>query len=105
MEYIYASLLLHAAKKEISEENIKNVLSAAGITVDEVRLKAVAAALKEVNIDEILKTATAMPVAAVAAPAGQQTQQTAEKKEEKKEEEKKGPSEEEIGGGLSSLFG
>nr|prf ribosomal A protein SacL12 [Sulfolobus acidocaldarius] len=106
MEYIYASLLLHAAKKEISEENIKNVLSAAGITVDEVRLKAVAAALEEVNIDEILKTATAMPVAAVAAaPAGQQTQQAAEKKEEKKEEEKKGPSEEEIGGGLSSLFG
>ncbi|AAY80778.1 50S ribosomal protein L10 [Sulfolobus acidocaldarius] len=35
----------------------------------------------------------------------QVSEQAAEKKEEKKEEEKKGPSEEEIGGGLSSLFG
>ncbi|MFP3259791.1 MAG: 50S ribosomal protein P1 [Sulfolobus sp.] len=105
MEYIYASLLLHSAKKEINEENLKNVLSAAGITVDEVRLKAVVAALKEVNIDEVLKNAAATPVA-VAAPAQAQAQAQAEKKEEKKEEEeKKGPSEEEIGGGLASLFG
>jgi len=104
MEYIYASLLLHSAKKEINEDNLKNVLSAAGITVDEVRLKAVVAALKEVNIDEVLKNATAMPVAVAAAPA--QAASPAEKKEEKKEEEeKKGPSEEEIGGGLASLFG
>jgi len=105
MEYIYASLLLHSAKKEINEDNLKNVLSAAGITVDEVRLKAVVAALKEVNIDEVLKNATAMPVA-VAAAAPAQAAAPAEKKEEKKEEEeKKGPSEEEIGGGLASLFG
>ncbi|MDT7876022.1 MAG: 50S ribosomal protein P1 [Sulfolobaceae archaeon] len=106
MEYIYASLLLHSAKKEINEENLKNVLSAAGITVDEVRLKAVVAALKEVNIDEVLKNAAATPVAVAAAPAQAQAQAQAEKKEEKKEEEeKKGPSEEEIGGGLASLFG
>jgi len=107
MEYIYASLLLHSAKKEINEDNLKNVLTAAGITVDEVRLKAVVAALKEVNIDEVLKNATAMPVAVAAAPAqAQAPAQQAEKKEEKKEEEeKKGPSEEEIGAGLSSLFG
>ncbi|BCU70810.1 50S ribosomal protein P1 [Stygiolobus caldivivus] len=105
MEYIYASLLLHSAKKEINEDNLKNVLSAAGVAVDDVRLKAVVAALKEVNIDEVLKNATAMPVA-VAAAAPAQAAQPAEKKEEKKEEEeKKGPSEEEIGGGLSSLFG
>mgnify|MGYP001772613436 CR=1 FL=1 len=106
MEYIYASLLLHSAKKEINEENLKNVLSAAGITVDEVRLKAVVAALKEVNIDEVLKNAAAAPVAVAAAPAPAQAAQPAEKKEEKKEEEeKKGPSEEEIGSGLASLFG
>ena len=106
MEYIYASLLLHSAKKEINEDNLKNVLTAAGITVDEVRLKAVVAALKEVNIDEVLKNATAMPVAVSAAAPAQAPAQQAEKKEEKKEEEeKKGPSEEEIGAGLSSLFG
>ncbi|AWS00695.1 50S ribosomal protein P1 [Metallosphaera hakonensis] len=102
MEYIYASLLLHSAKKEITEDAVKGVLSAAGIEVDEVRVKAVVAALKEVNIDEVLKNATAMPVAAapVAAPA-----QEAKKEEKKEEEEKKGPSDEEIAGGLSSLFG
>ncbi|ABP95792.1 MULTISPECIES: 50S ribosomal protein P1 [Metallosphaera] len=102
MEYIYASLLLHTAKKEITEDAVKSVLSAAGVEVDEVRVKAVVAALKEVNIDEVLKNATAMPVAAApaAAPA-----QEAKKEEKKEEEEKKGPSDEEIAGGLSSLFG
>ena len=102
MEYIYASLLLHTAKKEITEDAVKSVLSAAGVEVVEVRVKAVVAALKEVNIDEVLKNATAMPVAAApaAAPA-----QEAKKEEKKEEEEKKGPSDEEIAGGLSSLFG
>ncbi|AKV82100.1 50S ribosomal protein L12 [Metallosphaera sedula] len=102
MEYIYASLLLHTAKKEITEDAVKSVLSAAGVEVDEVRVKAVVAALKEVNIDEVLKNATAMPVAAApaAAPA-----QEAKKEEKKEEEEKKGPSDEDVGGGLSSLFG
>ncbi|MCY0849617.1 50S ribosomal protein P1 [Sulfuracidifex metallicus] len=104
MEYIYASLLLHSAKKEISEDNLKAVLNAAGIQVDDVRVKAVAAALKEINIEEVLKNASAMQVAAVAAPA-QAPAAAEEKKEEKKEEENKGPSEEEIAGGLASLFG
>ncbi|QKQ99268.1 50S ribosomal protein P1 [Metallosphaera tengchongensis] len=102
MEYIYASLLLHAGKKEITEEAVKNILTAAGIDVDEVRVKAVVAALKEVNIDEVLKNATAMPVAA--APAAAPAQES-KKEEKKEEEEKKGPSDEEIAGGLSSLFG
>jgi large subunit ribosomal protein L12 len=31
MEYIYASLLLHSAKKDITEDSLKNVLTAAGI--------------------------------------------------------------------------
>jgi len=105
MEYIYASLLLHSAKKDITEDNLKNVLTAAGVNVDEVRVKAVVAALKEVNIDEVLKNAAAMPVAAAAPAQAQAAPAKEEKKEEKKEEEKKGPSEEEIEGGLSSLFG
>jgi len=104
MEYIYASLLLHSAKKDITEDSLKNVLTAAGINVDEVRVKAVVAALKEVNIDEVLKNAAAMPVAA-AAPAAQPAEMKEAKEEKKEEEEKKGPSEEEIAGGLSSLFG
>jgi len=108
MEYIYGALLLHYAKQEINEENLAKVLQAAGISPDEVRIKTLVAALKEVNIEEAIKSAAFAPVAAapaaavaaapaVAAPA-------AKAEEKKEEEEKKGPSEEEIAGSLASLF-
>ncbi|NPA05376.1 MAG: 50S ribosomal protein P1 [Crenarchaeota archaeon] len=109
MEYIYASLMLHAAGKEITEDALKRVLEAAGIQVDEVRLKAVVAALKEINIDEVVKAATAMPAAPVGVPAGAAPAAAEEKKEEEKKEEeeekKEAVSEEELAAGLESLFG
>ncbi|MHC1637359.1 MAG: P1/P2 acidic ribosomal protein, partial [Candidatus Nezhaarchaeales archaeon] len=40
MEYVYAALLLHQAGKSITEDAIKSVLQAAGIEVDEVKVKA-----------------------------------------------------------------
>ena len=40
MMYIYAGLLLLVAKREINEDNLRKILLAAGITVDEERLKA-----------------------------------------------------------------
>ncbi len=107
MEYVYASLLLHSAGKEITEENIKKVLEAAGIQADENRIKMLVAALKEINIEEVIKQATAAPVVPAAAPtapaaAGAPAE---EKKEEEEEEEEKEVSEEEIAEGISSLFG
>jgi LSU ribosomal protein L12AE len=112
MEYVYAALLLHYGKQEITEENVTKVIQAAGIQVDEVRVKALVAALKEVNIDEAIKTAVAMPtVAAPAAPSGaaaggeQKAGAEAKAEEKKAEEKKEGPSEEEIAAGLASLFG
>ncbi len=107
MEYIYASLMLHAAGKEISEEALKKVLEAAGIEVDEARVKAVVAALKNINIDEVIKSATAMPVApaAAAAPAAPAAEEKKEEKEEEEEEKKEEVSEEELAAGLESLFG
>jgi len=109
MEYVYASLLLHSAGKEINEENVKKVLEAAGIQVDEVKVKMLVAALKEVKIDEVIKQATAAPIVPTAAPTApaQATVPAEEKKEEeKKEEEKKEEvSEEEIAEGIASLFG
>lgn len=109
MEYVYASLLLHTAGKEVNEENLRRVLEAAGIRADDVRVKMLVAALKEINIDEVLKQASmapAVPVTPVtvqvAAPAPQQAQPTPAKAEE---EEKKEVSEEEIAEGISSLFG
>ncbi len=103
IEYIYAGLLLHNAKKPINEEAIKKVLTASGVEVDAARIKALVAALGEVNIDEVIKAA-AVPVAAapaaIAAPAA-----AAEAKKEAKEEKKAEASEEETAEGLGSLFG
>lgn len=105
MEYIYAALLLHRAGQQITEENMKKVLSAAGVNPDEARVKALVAALSEINIDEVLKSATTIPFApaAVTAPAAPQEEKKPEAKEEKKKEEEK--TEEEALAGLSALFG
>jgi len=92
MEYVYASLLLHAAKQPINEENVKKVLQSIGVTPDDAKVKALVASLEGVNIDEAIKQ-SAVTVAALAGE---------EKKADKKEEEKKV---EEAAAGLSSLFG
>jgi len=104
MEYVYAALLLHKLKQNITEDNVKNVIKATGAAPDEVRVKALVAALSEVNIDEALKAA---PVAVAAAPlvagghASSAAASAAPDKDEKKDEKK----EEEALEGLSSLFG
>jgi large subunit ribosomal protein L12 len=101
LEYIYAALLLHEAKKEITEKEVSGIVKAAGIDANEAMIKATVENLKGVNIEEVLASAMAAPVA-VAAPSG--AAPAAEKKEEKKaeDEEKK---KEEAAAGLSSLFG
>ena len=108
MEYVYAAMLLHKAGKEINEEGLTNVLTAAGITADPVRVKALVASLSEVNIDEAIKAAPTMmaaaPVAAAAAaPAAEQKAAPAEDKKKKAEEEK--AKEEAALEGLGALFG
>lgn len=39
MEYLYAAIILHRAKKEINQENISEVLTIAGIEVDPNKVK------------------------------------------------------------------
>jgi len=99
VEYIYGALILHSAGKEINEANLKKVLEAAGIKPDETRIKALAASLEGVDIDEALASAVVAPVAQ--APSAEKKE---EKKEEKKKEEEK-VSEEEAAAGLGALFG
>ena len=100
MEYIYAAMLLHKAGKDVTEDAVKAVLTAAGVQVDDARVKALVAALQGVNIEEaIAKAAVAAPVAA--APVGEAKAE--EKKEEKKEDE--GKAEEAAAAGLGALFG
>ena len=99
MKYVYAALLLHSSAQPISEENVKKVVAAAGGNVEEVQVKALVAALKEVNIDDALKSATMVPAAAPA-PVPAET-----KKEEKKPAEDEKKKEEEALAGLGALFG
>jgi len=106
IEYVYASLILHHAKKPITEENIKRILDAAGVKVDEIRIKALVAALKEVNIDDAISAASQVtpaisaPAAPTAAPPAE-----AEKREEEKKKEEEEKKEEEVAEGLAALFG
>ena len=102
MEYIYSALLLHSAGKEINEENVKKVIEATGEKADDAQIKALVAALKDVNIEEAIKNA-AVPVAAPATtPAATGEAKAEEKKEEAEDKEKK---EEEAAEGLAGLFG
>ena len=104
MEYIYAAMLLHKAGKEINEANLTQVLTAAGINADTVRVKALVASLAEVKIDEAIKSASTMMAAPAAAPAAPAAEaKPKEEKKEKKEDEKQ--KEEAALEGLGALFG
>ena len=105
MEYVYAAMLLHKAGKEINEKSVSEVLKAAGVNADSVRVKALVASIAEVDIDEAIKSAPAM-MAAAPAPAAEAPAKKEEKKpaeEEKEEDESK--KEEEAMEGLGALFG
>jgi large subunit ribosomal protein L12 len=99
--YMYAALLLHKAGKKVDEQGLTSVVKAAGVEVDQVKVKALSSALSEVNIDEALKNAASMAVAA-AAPAAAAPAAGAKAEEKPKQDEKK---EEEALAGLASLFG
>lgn len=104
MEYVYAALLLHSAGKAVNEDGIKKVVEASGVAADEVRIKALVAALEGVDIATVLSQAAAVPVAAaaaapVAAPAAKAAAKAEEKEEDKEAAEESGVE------GLGALFG
>ena len=100
MEYIYSALLLHKLGTELTQDKVKKVIEAAGGKADDIKARALLAALDGVNIEEVIKQA-AIPVATA-----QPTEAKAEAKEDKKksaEDEKK--AEEAANAGLGMLFG
>ncbi len=104
MEYVYAALMLHKLKKEITEENVTSIVKASGAELNEAKVKSLVASLADVDIEDAIKAApvaaaAAAPAAAAPAAAGEG------KKEEKKDEAAAGKSEEAAMEGLSSLFG
>ena len=107
MEYVYAALLLNATEKDINEENVTAVLSAAGVDVDDARVKALIASLEDVDIEEAIATAAvaAAPAAGAAAPAAGAAAPAAEEAEEEEEEEEEEEAEEAAAAGLGALFG
>ncbi len=103
MEYVYAAMLLHSAEKDIDEDGVSSVLSAAGVDVDGARVKALVTSLGDVDIGEAMATAVAAPVAAAPAAAGGSSDAPAAEEAPAEEEEE----EDDAGGfeGLGSLFG
>jgi len=102
MMYIYSAMVLYSAGKEITEDAVSAVLSAAGVSVDAAKVKALIASLEGVDIKEAIANASvaaapaAAPAAAAAAPAAAAAAP---------EPEEEAVSEEEAAAGLSALFG
>lgn len=104
MEYIYSAMVLYSAGKDITEDAIKAILTAAGVEPDAAKIKALVASLDGVDIKEAIASASVCAApAAVAAPAAAAAATEAPAKEAEPEEE--AVSEEEAAAGLSALFG
>ncbi|MHA2252278.1 MAG: 50S ribosomal protein P1 [Candidatus Kariarchaeaceae archaeon] len=103
MQYLYSALLLHKAEQEITDKAVTKVLKAAGVEVEASRVKALVAALSEIDIEEALATAIMAPAAAApAAAAAPSDEEAPEEEEEEVEEEGEEVDDDE---GLGSLFG
>jgi len=116
MEYVYAALILNESGEEINEANLTDVLDAAGVDVEESRVKALVAALEDVDIDDAVEEATAVPATtggAGGAPAagsedagGDEDDEGGEAAEAADEEDEGDDEDEEASGeGLGELFG
>ena len=104
MEYVYAALLLHKVGKKVDESSVKKVLEAAGVAVDDARVKALVAALEGVNIEEAIKKSALVAAPVATAPAASVASGPSPEDEKKKVEEAK-KKEEEAAAGLGALFG
>jgi large subunit ribosomal protein L12 len=102
MEYVYAALILHKLQKEVTEENVTNIVKASGAEVNEAQVKALVASLADVNIEDAIKAA---PVAVAAAAPAAEAASGGEEKKEAKAEPPSEKQEEAAMEGLSSLFG
>ena len=119
MEYVYAALILNESGEEINEGNLTDVLDAAGVDVEESRVKALVAALEDVEIEEAIEQGAAVPAggaggaSGAGAPAGgaeagaEEAEETEEAEDEEGEAEDASDDEDEDadGEGLGALFG
>ena len=102
MELVYAALTLSEAGKEINEDNLQDIVDAAGLDVEDSEISALVAALEDVDIQEAMETA----VAGGAAPApsgGDDEAEESEDEEEEAEDEDEGD-EDDAAEGLGNMF-
>ena len=114
MEYVYAALILHETGEEINEDNLTGVLEAAGVDVEESRVKALVAALEDVDVEEAIETAAAVPAGGAggaaatdddaAADDGETDEADADEAEAEAEEDED-DDDDDGGEGLGELFG
>jgi len=113
MEYVYAALILNETGEEINEENVTGVLEAAGVDVEESRVKALVAALEDVDIEEAIETAAAAPAAGAASGGSADAAEADEADDDEDDEEEAAEADEadddeedgDGGEGLGELFG
>ena len=112
MEYVYAALILNETGEEINEDNLTSVLESAGADVEDSRVKALVAALEDVDIEEAVEQAAAVPAGGAggaAAPAGgDESEAEADEAEEAEAEAEEADDDEDDdagGEGLGELFG
>lgn len=104
MEYIYSAMVLYSAGKDITEDGISAILTAAGVEPDAAKIKALVASLDGVDIGAAIANA-AIAAPAAAAPAAAAAPVAAEAPAKEPEPEEEAVSEEEAAAGLSALFG
>ena len=116
MEYVYAALILNESGEEINEGNLTDVLDAAGVDVEESRVKALVAALEDVEIEEAIDQGAAVPAGgaggaggagapAGGAKAGAEEAEETEDEEGEAEDASDDEDEDADGEGLGALFG
>jgi len=103
MEYVYGALLLHKLGKPVDADSLKKVVTAAGATADDSKIKTLVASLKDVDIDKELESASL--VSAAAAPAASDGGASGGDAGKVEEKEKPKEKKEEAAEGLSALFG
>ena len=107
MQYIAAYVLCVLGHEKAEEAKIKEILAAAGATVDDAKLQEVMKALEGKNVFEVIeagkKQMGSMAVAAAPAAGAAAAAAPAEEKKEEKKEEKEEEKEEDFGG-FGDLF-
>ena len=102
MELIYAALTLSEAGKDINEDNLQDIVDAAGLDVEDSEVAALVAALEDVDIQEAMETAVAG--GAAPAPSGDDSTDEADEEEEAEEEDEDEGDEDDAAEGLGNMF-